>query len=289
MSTQLEDLIRSTLTDHAPTTVPSADWATLRSRATRRTVTGRATVVAGAAAVGALAITAPWDSPTVAGGPSAVIPTTAVPEPTAVPTASPTAEETSASLAPSVVDAALTFSRSPNSDWSRGSATFESIELALETLMASDQVTDPSAQPQVLWARAGHDEDDAQGPQVVVAVEQADRWVLGYRNERQDLAQDEPMTFGTMPGGPLTDRLVGFVIQGEDLGLPTARHIIYVAPVGATRVVQVLDAAMAEYSGVPVGTELELEAGFGDYAFSSPQAIRAYAADGTLLDEWSYD
>lgn len=63
MNADLEDLIRATLTDRAPSTARPADWATLRSRAARRTVAGRTTLVVGAAAVGTLAVTTPWAAP----------------------------------------------------------------------------------------------------------------------------------------------------------------------------------------------------------------------------------
>lgn len=287
MSTSLEDLVRETLAEHAPTTVQPADWASLHSRATRRSVTGRASVALGAAALGALALTTPWDSPPAAVGPSAVVPTT-VPEPPAEPAPSLVAVQPMVPLDPSVIDTALTYSRSPNSDWSTGSATQESVERALATLMGSDLITDPSAQPQVIWAAASHGLDPAQGPQVVVAVEQPDQWVVGLWSEQWGTPA-APMTFGTMPAGPITDRFVGLGIPDEDLGTENARHIVYVAPPAATRVVQVLGPEEAEYFGEPVGTEIEIDTPFGDYAFSPPPTIRAYAADGTLLDEQTYE
>jgi hypothetical protein len=288
MSTQLEDLVRDTLREHAPTTVRPADWATLRSRARRRSATGRATVVAGAAAVGALALTTPWDSPSVAVGPSDVVPTTATPQPPVVPTSAPGPQQPRVALDAAVVDTALTYSRSPNSDWSTGSATDVVITMTLEILMGSDLITDPTAQPQVIWASASHGLDPAQGPQVVVAVEQPDGWVVGLWSEQWG-SSAEPVTFGTMPAGPITDRFVGLVIPDQDLGTANARHIVYVAPPAATRVVEVLGPEEAEYFGEPPGTEVELDHPFGDYAFSPPPTIRAYAADGTLLDEQTYD
>ena len=292
MSTQLEDLVRETLTERAPTSVRPADWETLRALAARRSATGRATVVLGAAAVGALALTTPWDSPAAIVGPSNVVPTTTTttttaPEPPAVPTPDLDLDQPRVALDTTAIDTALTYARSPNGDWSTGSATHEAITLALEILMASDLVTDPSAQPQVIWASASHGLDPAQGPQVVVAVEQPDGWVVGLWSEQWG-TPDAPMTFGTMSGGPITDRLVGLAIAEDDLGTENARHIVYVAPAAATRVVQVLDAATAEYFGQPVGTEIELDNTFGDYAFSPPPMIRAYAADGTLLDEQTF-
>ena len=41
--------------------------------------------------------------------------------------------------------------------------------------------------------------------------------------------------------------------------------------------------------GVEPGTEVEIENGYGNFAFSPPPTIRAYAADGSLLAELAFE
>lgn len=288
MTSDLEELVRATLTDHAPSTARPADWATLRSRAARRTVAGRTTLVVGAAAVGTLAVTTPWAAP------AGIAPSTVVPAQTAEPTADPTADPRPAqpvlALDPSVVDTALTDQRLGKTGWSTGQAARGTVEQALGTLMASPQITDPTAQPQVIWSSAGHTADTAQGPQALVAVEQPSGWVLGLWDERAPYGDwIRSMSFGTMPGGPLDDRLVGFVVPEQDYVNMTGRHVVYVPPAAATRVVSVVTRAEVDAGAPePVGTETDLANGFGGYLGSGPMTVRAYAADGTLLDEQTY-
>lgn len=283
MTSDLEDLVRATLVAHAPSTVRPADWPTLRARAAQRTIAGRTTAVVGAAAVGSLAITTPW-----AVAPAGVAP--AAPQQTLEPPSTPAPEQPAVALDPAVVDEALTHQRAVNGDWSTGPATQETIERALGTLMASSEVTDAAAQPQVIWSSAGHADDSAQGPQVLVAVEQADGWVLGFWDERRPFGPwIRSMSFDTMPGGSLEDRLVGLVIPDGAYTNIGGELVVYVPPVATTRVVSVVTQAQVD-AGVlqPVGAEIDLDDGFGGYIVSTPWTVRAFAADGTILDEHTF-
>lgn len=284
MTSDLDDLVRATLTDRAPSTVRPADWATLRARAARRTAAGRATVVVGAAAVGTLTVTTLW-----APAPAEVAPGISVPERTTDPTVPASPDYV---LRGEIVNRALTYERTDRPDWSTGPAMNETIHRALIELMTVPQITDPTAQPQVIWSSAGHIEDTNQGPKVVVAVAQPSGWVIGFWDERAPFGPwIRSMSFGTMPGGPLDDRLVGFVIPEEDYSnISGGRHVVFVPPTAATRVVVVRSQADADADpNVTVGAEEDLGSGFGEWSFPNPVTIRAYTADGTLLDEQTYD
>ncbi len=200
-------------------------------------------------------------------------------------------EQPVVAVEPGIVDTALTRQRLGKTAWSTGPATRNVVERALGTLMAAPQITDSTAQPQVIWSSAGHTADTAQGPQALVAVEQPSGWVLGLWDERAPYGDwIRSMSFGTMPGGPLDDRLVGFVIPDGDYVNMTGRYLVYVPPEAATRVVSVVTQADAEAGAPdPAGTETDLATGFGGYIGSGPMTIRAYATDGTLLDEQTYD
>ena len=257
MTTQLEDLVRRTLADHAPRHCSSADWATLRARAPIAAPPRDEPLSPPVQPRSARSQSRPrgarhrrvrakdratiddWLAVAAHGW-------TVSPAVDATPVL-PVQDQPLVPVPRDVVEAALSFVRSADTAWSTGPATDETIELALGTLMASDLVTDDSAQPQVLWSSEDHAMDASQGPQAMVAVEQPGGWVVGYWSERHDQAVTT-MTFGMMPGGPIVDRFVGLAIEGEDLGVESARHIVYVSPVGSTRVAQVLDAEAAEYS-----------------------------------------
>jgi len=283
MSTDLEDLVRATLADHAPSNVRPADWAALRARAARRTAAGRAAVVVGAAAIGTLAVTTALTTEPAVVGPAVT------PQQTLEPTETSAPAQPVVALDPSVIDTALTYERLLEADWSAAVAERETIERALGTLMASAQIVDASAQPRVIWSSEAHTSDAAQGPQVLVAVEQPSGWVLGFWDERAPYGEwIRAMSFGDMPGGPLEGRLVGFVVPAEDYAnLSGGTHVIYAAPVGTHRIVKVV----GEIEGVsdPPSGEAELSPGFGDYSFGgTTTTIRAYGADGSLLDEQTY-
>lgn len=282
MTSDLEHLVRATLVAHAPSAVRPADWPTLRAGAARRTIAGRTTAVVGAAAVGSLAITTPW-----AGAPAGITPEAAAPP---AQTAVTTATQPVIAVAPDVTDLALTHQRVFATEWSTGPADRQTIEKALGTLMSSAQVVEASAQPQVLWSSAGHKMDTAQGPQVLVAVEQAGEWVLGFWDERRPFGSwIRSMSFDTMPGGSLEDRLVGLVIPDGAYTNIGGELVVYVPPVAATRVVMVLTQAEVDAGALePVGTEIDLNEGFGGYIVSTPWTVRAYAADGTILDEHTF-
>lgn len=293
MSSDLEDTVRATLVDHAPSSVPPADWATLRARAARRTAAGRAAVVLGAAAAGTLAVTTAGTTEPAVFGPAAV-----TPQQTVEPTETLAPGQPVASLDPGVVDTALTYERVFETEWSTGPAVRGTIEQALGTLMASPQVTDPSTQPLVIWSSASNTGDGSQRSQVLVAVERSGGWVLGFWDERAPYGSwVDAMSFGTMPGGPIEDRLVGFVLPEESYANRGGLHVVYAPPVAAVRVTAMfsqaaIDAAPPRTDGKLMGTdadtEVDLDAGFGQYGFAYAPTIRAYAADGTLLDEQTY-
>ena len=296
MTAELEDLVRSTLSGRAPLAVRPADWAALRARARRRTASGRATVVLGAAAVGGLALTAPWTAaPPVAVGP-ATNGQTVTPQPsdsareaTVVPEAAQAQAQAEAAMR---MAAARQTERVGRPTWSTGPATDEQVARAIAELMTSDEVTDPDAQAEVIWSSAGAD-DDRQGPQVLVAVEQAHGWVVGMWNEflddtsLGDCQWNPPMAFGTAPSGDLTNRLVGVTLPCGDATTPDATQVFYSAPDAAARVVRVATEDPAD-TGIPVGTESDVDPSFGSYGYSAAPELRAYGPDGTLLDERTF-
>lgn len=299
MNAGLEDLVRTTLAERAPAVVRPADWAGLRARATRRTFAGRATVAVGAAAVGTVALTAPWSA----------TPTTAAPATSLHMHASATTTPTSpmeeaarhaTELAQAHAQAALETAQARMSErlmrpeWSKGRATDETVANAIVALMTSDHVTNPTAQPEVIWSSAGGVEDLGQGPQVLVAVPQDKGWVVGFWDELLngtslwDCRWTPPMAFDTMSSGPLDDRLVGVSLPCGAGQTTDAVQTFFVAPNMTNHVTRIASPAEAEMLGIPVGTEIDLGGPVGQYGFSDVSPLRAYAADGTLLDEETF-
>lgn len=289
MSIDIEDALRRGLGGEAPATSPTFDWETLRGRSRRRMALrrGAATAVGGSLLATALVVTSPWSADPVEVGPAISSPSESGSP------VSETSQQPSTTLAPAVIDEAIGFARDLPSTWdpaSTGPAVRGTLVRALETLMSSPHVVDRSAQPQVIWSSGGQVGIAESEPTVVVGVEQPAGWVIGFWGPRRqvEVDADGPMAFATMAAGPIRDRVVGVQIQDRLLSAAPGRVALYVPPVAAVRMVRIDTGRDAEFLGVPPGTESEIDIGVEGVSFFDSVTLRAYAADGTVLDEQVY-
>lgn len=261
MSHDLETVLRVTLRERAPETVPADDWPQLYRAARHYRRLRRGAAVAAMTAAAATAVSVPL----LAGQPE---------KPTSVVAAPGTTEE---AVESTLLDEAAAYDRGPRP------APRRTVEAALAALLAeTGTAADDVAAARVLWSEAGPDAVAAsQGPYALVGVRTGDEWVVGFWDERSPAGTRVADISGVhaLPGDrEPSEQLIAVEIDPAEYPDIRGRHLVILGPASAERTEFVVgdDPPMT----LPDGP-------FGDIVVSPDRevSVRAVAGDGTVIAE----